>query len=244
MLEWALQSIGVHDVRIKDGKNLIAELKQFVEISAAFDIESNEAALKPYLQMLKKQIAALEESVNQDWNTKLGNEDEPTEVVLHEGLWMFCKASPLKGPKKTYFCEGEGCDKTYTNYQYYQSHLKNIHKIIKKIEPPRVTCRLEHAKATKPIAIDQIGSHLRRVHGLAKDTENEEFRGFLTTDGGDTFKPIWLPADAPDPQPPADVADPEQLADVADPEQLADVADPEQLADVGEPVQLAYVYNS
>ena len=248
MLEWALQSIGVHDVRIKDGKNLIAELKQFVEISAAFDIESNEAALKPYLQMLKKQIAALEESVKQDWNTKLGNEDEPTEVVTLEGLWMFCKASPLKGPKKTYFCEGEGCDKTYSNYQYYQSHLKSIHQITKKIEPPRVTCRLAHAKASKPIAIDQIGSHLKRVHGLAKENAGE-FRGFLSTDGGETYNPIWLPADAPDPQPPADVNDaqppadvvvvnPEQIADVADPEQLHDVAEPEQLADVADRDQL------
>ena len=47
MLEWALQSVSVHDVRFKDGKNLIGELKKFVEISAAFDMESNEVALKP-----------------------------------------------------------------------------------------------------------------------------------------------------------------------------------------------------
>ena len=235
MLEWALQSVSVHDVRFKDGKNLIGELKKFVEISAAFDMESNEAALKPYIQMLKKQIAALEESVNQDWNTKLGNEDEPTEVLTHEGPWRFLLASPLKGPKKTYVCEGEGCDKTYTNYQYYQSHLKSIHQITKKIEPPRVTCRLEHNKASKPIAIDQIGSHLKRVHGLAKEKDGEEFRGFLSTDGGETYKPIWLPADAANPQPPADVLDVQPPADVADPEQLADVANPEQLHDVADP---------
>ena len=202
LLEWALNNIERHDIRVKSGKNLVHELKEFTEISAAFDIESNEAALKAWVQLLKRHVSMLEESVKQDWNVKLGKEDEPTEVVNHQGDWLFFKASPLKVQKKTYSCEGEGCDKTYTNHKYYQAHLKTVHNIIKKIEPPRVTCRLHHRKPTEPIAFDQIGSHLKRVHGLTKTNDGEEFRGFLSTDGGATHRPIWLRADAPDPEPP------------------------------------------
>ena len=202
LLEWALESIGVHNIRTKSGKDLTAELKEFVEISSSFDLESNEAALKPYIQMLKRHISLLEESLQQDWNTKLGMENEPNEIITHQGDWLFYKASPLKEQKKTYLCEGEGCDKTYSNHKYYQAHLKKVHDIIKKIEPPRVTCRLEHPKATKPIAFDQIGSHLKRVHGITKENEGDDFRGFLSTDGGATHRPIWLPADAADPEPP------------------------------------------
>ena len=202
LLEWALNNIERHDIRVKSGKNLVHELKEFTEISAAFDIESNEAALKAWVQLLKRHVSMLEESVKQDWNVKLGKENEPTEVVTHQGDWMFFKASPLKVQKKTYSCEGEGCDKTYTNHKYYQAHLKTVHNIIKKIEPPRVTCRLDHRKPTEPIAFDQIGSHLKRVHGLTKANDGEEFRGFLSTDGGATHRPIWLRADAPDPEPP------------------------------------------
>ena len=101
LLEWALNNIERHDIRVKSGKNLVHELKEFTEISAAFDIESNEAALKAWVQLLKRHVSMLEESVKQDWNVKLGKEDEPTEVVNHQGDWLFFKASPLKVQKKT-----------------------------------------------------------------------------------------------------------------------------------------------
>ena len=207
LLEWALENVGRYDIRAKDGKNLIEELNQFVESSASFDIESNEASLKGYIQMTKKYTSLLEENMKLDWNVKLGKEEEPTEVINHQGNWIFCLASPLKEEKKKYDCEGEGCDKSYNNAKYYQGHLKKEHGIIKKIEPPRVTCRMKHSRPTPPIAFDQIGSHLSRAHGLTKENcganPEDVFRGYLSTDGGDDYQPKWLPVGAPDPQPPS-----------------------------------------
>ena len=95
LLQWALDSIGLHDIRVRSEKDLVQELKGFIEISAAFDIESNEAALKAYIKMLQKHVSILEESLKQDWNVKLGKEDEPTEVITEKGLWRFCKASGI-----------------------------------------------------------------------------------------------------------------------------------------------------
>ena len=133
------------------------------------------------------------------------------EVVVTGGgdadKWKFFKATPVKNPPEKIQCGEEDCTKTFLNPKGLQRHVKKIHEKHVDIGPliPKTTCRLEHSKYSKTgnrYGMDTISRHLFEVHKIPKPVEGSLFRGFLTTDGGVTFQPVFLKEGEEDPQPP------------------------------------------
>ena len=175
---------------------LLTQIEGFKEVAEKYEY------LAPYLiTRFNKCFVQLKEIWQPD------NADD--EVVVTGGgdadKWKFFKATPIKNPPEKIQC-GD-CPKTFQNPKSLQRHAKNKHEKHVDIGPliPKTTCRLEHSKYSKTnnkYGMDTMSRHLFEVHKIPKPEEGYHFRGFLTTDGGVTFQPVFLKEGEEDPQPP------------------------------------------
>ena len=194
-LEEAAFGLQRFDIRhLDEGKNLIEELKLFSDFCAAFDDEKNDCKEKGVVRLMSKNIHHLEISLNKDWNSRLNSKTEASQ-------WEFLKASPLK-EKQLYTCGI--CQQTYKNSKYFQLHLRKDHESTEKIEQPRITCKLTDKNGKicgKKIKYDYINTHLRIQHDILKPTDKHSVRGFVSTDGRNSYNVAWCTKGEPDPTP-------------------------------------------
>ena len=93
MIEAADDNILKRDIRVLDGKDLIAELLNFTASATSFDANCNEAAEKSLITIFEKNVHKLKVCLNEEWNTSLS-----------DNSWIFFKASTLR-IKHEYTCD-------------------------------------------------------------------------------------------------------------------------------------------
>ena len=159
----------VAEIGMKDLRNpLLEEIHSFHTTAQTFDLNNNGSRSQFALRTITKNLNKLAVLLNKPWNADIAgaNNTDGRNEEAKDNKYIFKLATPLK-QKPKFNCEEENCNKTFSNYKVFKSHLQSKHNKTPSVDAPKVTCLLPHNQRGTRVSdkhpMDQISSHLLKV---------------------------------------------------------------------------------
>ena len=161
----------VAELGMKDLRNpLLEEIHSFHTTAQTFDLNNNGSRSQFVLRTITKNLNKVVVLLNKPWNADIGvggaNNTDGRNEEAKDNKYIFKLATPLK-QKPKFNCEEADCNKTFSNYKVFKSHLRSKHNKTPSVDAPKVTCLLPHNQRGSRVIdkhpMDQISSHLLKV---------------------------------------------------------------------------------
>ena len=192
--------------------NIFEDFASFQGLVSAY---AQDDRTKKVLELYEKRISKLEKLLREDWNTKLSK-------TIEAKSFIFKKISPLKDETKI---PCNLCRKQLKNKRCLESHFKCYHpddQVPNVPDDTKLTCLLQ-TKDTKEVCnkkfdTNQFYRHCESQHGWQRPVKTY-IRGFDSVDGlptnskEKTWRPVFLPANTPDPTGPSEARSTDSSSD-------------------------------
>lgn len=184
----AKTNIGRLDIRQIDNTDLIKSVNQFIDEAREYDNSKNEKNAKVSLDILSKNVKALENVLNLDWNAKLNKQRRSWK---HKPESPHIKPSPGKsdvvifhdaGVESKSYNECSDCPNIvpFSCAKAFRKHMRLQHNKDVTVNIPKVLCRLPHLSGSNRVRDlhpkDYMATHLLQVN---MPTINQTFNYLL-----------------------------------------------------------------
>ena len=238
LLEIMRENVGKFDLRcltLKEDKTatVLKALQMFIgrveELADYCRSPTNQKVIQLYYSRLDK----LREVLGNSWNSDLlppdpadeaeTEEEAGTEATPIQVRQIFKKITPLVVRREEIQCRF--CVKKIKSVKLMKRHLALKHPEQDQVvhaddeNEPKVTCFCSNKngnKCNKRMKLDQMYRHLK-THGFQPSKpRKQKLRGFLSSDGGVSYEPVFLEDHEEDPDFPSDEEDAENESDIED----------------------------